>query len=369
MMPKMTMSKTNLYTHVTALLTLLLLSLAACEKLEVPQKENNPENGPTEDDIIYTVDDILQQTYTQGKTTNIYLEGYIVGYIPGSNISQAIFDKGDIESNILLATTPSEEDPSYCIPVQLTTASNECRSTRDALNLADNPSMLHQHVRLKGDIASYMGVKGILKAHQHTLLPNEEEEEPKIPEDSENPEGPDSPDTPDTPDTPETPGTPEIPDIPDTPTIPETPTLQDTLDYVYSHGSSEETAYTVSDLRDKIPVLFEVTGANGIPSSYVCGYIIGYIPKNYSNISRTVFAAGDTQTNIVIADSSSETDYHRCIAIQLSTSTSGQREVKQGLNLSDHPENIGSFIVVRGNVTPYMGTIGVKSVSEAVLEP
>lgn len=357
MMPKMTMSKTNLYTHVTALLTLLLLSLAACEKLEVPQKENNPENSSTEDDIIYTVNDILQQTYTQGKTTNIYLEGYIVGYIPGSNISQAIFNKGEVESNILLAATPSEDDPNYCIPVQLTTASNECRSTRDALNLADNPSMLHQHIRLKGDIASYMGVKGILKAHQHTLLPNEEEEEPETPENPENPESPDSPDTP------------ETPDIPDTPTIPETPTLQDTIDYVYSHGSTEETAYTVSDLRDKIPVFFEVTGANGIPSSYVCGYIIGYIPKNYSNISRTVFAAGNTQTNIVIADSPSETDYQRCIAIQLSTSTSGQQEVRKGLNLSDHPENIGSFIVVCGNVTPYMGTIGVKSVSEAVLEP
>ena len=113
----MTKFKTCLHSHIALLITLFSLSLVSCEKLEVPEEEDNPKDEVKEDALIYTVNDILQKTYTQENTKDVYLEGYIVGFIEGSSIEQAIFGSGSIESNILLAATPTEEDPTLCIPV------------------------------------------------------------------------------------------------------------------------------------------------------------------------------------------------------------------------------------------------------------
>ena len=162
--------------------------------------------------------------------------------------------------------------------------------------------------------------------------------------------------------------------VEDTVTIPVTPpqdtdslSLDDIMEYVEYYGLTEETAFSVHDVLRLIPPYLEYHEAIGIPDVYVCGFIVGFITKNKNNISHAVFATGDVETNIVIADSIGEKDYHNCIAIQLSTGTKAQKEIREGLNLSAHPENLGRFVILHGNIAQYMGTLGLKSVNDAVL--
>ena len=330
-------------TYLPALIASCLLLLTACEKLEVPSNETNNNDEPEEEVIIYTVEDILLRNYT--KQNDIYVEGYIVGYIQGTRLDQAVFAAGTTESNILLAASPDENDPELCIPVQLSTSPNTCRQTREAINLADHPDMLGQHIRIQGNIATYMGTKGILQTHNHTLLPPE-----------------DTPNTPENPDNPENPETPENPDSPENPSTPSTPTLQDTLTYVQTHGYTPETAFTVHDFKTHIPTFLLNTyltdpelHAIGIPEVIVHGYIVGYIKG--SSLAKTIFSAQNAvETNIVIADSPDEIDPDQCIAVQLTTNSTNAKGTRDALNLKGHPENLHQEIIILGDIAIYMGT-------------
>lgn len=331
-------------------LFLSFIVLTSCEKLEIPTTDNKSGNDETPEGTVYTVDDILAHTYAEKD--NIYVEGYIVGYIDGTHINQAIFCTGDIETNILLAATPDEEEPTCCIPIQLTTSPNTCRQTREAVNLTDHPDMLHQRIRIQGNIATYMGTKGILQAHNHTLLPPEDT--PKNPENPNNPENPENP---------------ESPENPETPSTPSTPTLQDTLTYVQTHGYTPETAFTVHDFKTYIPTFLLNTylidpelHATGIPEVIVHGYIVGYIKG--SSLVKTIFSAQNAvETNIVIADSPDEIDPDQCIAVQLTTTSTNAQKTRNALNLKSHPENLHQEIIILGDIAIYMGanTYGLKN--------
>jgi hypothetical protein len=139
------------------------------------------------------------------------------------------------------------------------------------------------------------------------------------------------------------------------------------LDYVDENGSTEESAYSVHDILHFLPKYLEYYDASGYPDRYVHGFIVGFVAKNKNSIAHAVFSSGDVETNIVIADSPDEIDYNNCIAVQLSTSSKGQKEVREGLNLFAHPENLGAHVILHGTVTKYMGTLGLKSVNDAVI--
>lgn len=166
---------------------------------------------------------------------------------------------------------------------------------------------------------------------------------------------------------------PQTPDIEEQDSVPATPTEEDSLslkeivNYINTHGSTEEEAFHVYDLLHLIPRYLENIGANGIPDCYVAGYIVGHIPKNGRSITQTIFAAGNVVTNIVIADSPDEKDPNNCIAIQLSTSSKGQQAVRTALNLADHPENLGKGVILHGYIYKYMGVLGLKNVGDAIL--
>ena len=131
--------------------------------------------------------------------------------------------------------------------------------------------------------------------------------------------------------------------------------------------STEESAYSVHDILHLFPKYLEYYDASGYPDCYVRGFIVGFVAKNKNSIVHAVFSSGDVETNIIIADSPDEIDYHNCIAVQLSTSSKGQKEVREGLNLFAHPENLGAYVILHGTVTKYMGTLGLKSVNDAVI--
>ncbi len=146
---------------------------------------------------------------------------------------------------------------------------------------------------------------------------------------------------------------------------PDSLSTEDLIDYVEYYGSTEETAYSVHDVLHFVQRYLNSYDAIGYPNCYVGGFIVGFVSTN--NISRTVFSHGDIETNIVLADSIGETDYHNCIAVQLSTSTKGQKKVREELNLSTHPENLGAYVILHGTITKYMGALGLKSVNNAVI--
>ena len=148
---------------------------------------------------------------------------------------------------------------------------------------------------------------------------------------------------------------------------PDSLTTEDLLDYVDEYGSTEESAYSVHDILHFLPKYLEYYDASGYPDRYVHGFIVGFVAKNKNSIAHAVFSSGDVETNIVIADSPDEIDYNNCIAVQLSTSSKGQKEVREGLNLFAHPENLGAHVILHGTVTKYMGTLGLKSVNDAVI--
>ena len=93
-----------------------------------------------------------------GSGTGVYVKAYIVGCVSGQ-----VYDTGatfdvlpDVKTNLLIAESSTESDPSKCMPVQLPSG-----DIRNGLNLVDNASNLGKEVLLYGNIEAYFKVPGI----------------------------------------------------------------------------------------------------------------------------------------------------------------------------------------------------------------
>ncbi len=142
------------------------------------------------------------------------------------------------------------------------------------------------------------------------------------------------------------------------------PTELSIEDYVYEHLESQE-PFSVNDILSIIPQFFQLISPTDTPASSISkvntiGYIVGYV--NGNNINKTVFGTeGSKESNIVIADTPNEQDYTKCIAVQLST-TSSYLNSRNALNLSAHPENLGKRVILYGKIEKYMGALGMKNI-------
>ncbi len=91
----------------------------------------------------------------------------------------------------------------------------------------------------------------------------------------------------------------------------------------------------------------------------VTGYIVGYV--NGSTVgdegADCVFGAENVEknTNILIADDPYETDYTKCLAVQLPNN-----EIRTALNLVDNPGNYQVKVVIKGSLERYLNTAGLK---------
>ncbi len=102
---------------------------------------------------------------------------------------------------------------------------------------------------------------------------------------------------------------------------------------------------------------------------WVKAYIVGQIPG--MAIKNAEFAAPFTpssdsttyNTNIIIATSATETDYTKCVAVQLPTGT-----LRTALNLPENPGNLGKEVLLYGSLEKYFGQAGIKSISYAELD-
>ena len=111
-------------------------------------------------------------------------------------------------------------------------------------------------------------------------------------------------------------------------------------------SGTEADPYTVTDAR------IVGTGTN----VFVKGYIVGYIPTGEKSLNSAVFGAtGEnvSTSNVLIAASADESDVNKCMPIQLSN-------VRDAVNLSANPGNLGKEVTLCGNILKYFGAIGLK---------
>lgn len=95
----------------------------------------------------------------------------------------------------------------------------------------------------------------------------------------------------------------------------------------------------------------------------VGGYIVGFVPTN--SIKKTVFGTnGAVESNVVIADRADCTDTGLCAAIQLVKDT----DVRDLLNLSINPDNLGRYVVVTGTKARYCAAPGIKEAIDCTFD-
>ena len=111
------------------------------------------------------------ETATFTELNEMWMEGYVVGFVDGRSMKSTVFDAGDVATNIVIAERADVLEVGMCVPVQLPNSSKSNKETRAALNLKDHPEVLGKRVKIKGDIAKYMGVAGLKNAKQYEFVP------------------------------------------------------------------------------------------------------------------------------------------------------------------------------------------------------
>ena len=94
---------------------------------------------------------------------------------------------------------------------------------------------------------------------------------------------------------------------------------------------------------------------------WISGYVVG---GDLSSTSASFEEPFTSRTNIAIGPKSSTVNRMSCIAVQLQSGS-----VRDNLNLVDNPEILGERICLKGDiVASYFGLVGIKNVSDYVLE-
>ena len=69
-----------------------------------------------------------------------------------------------------------------------------------------------------------------------------------------------------------------------------------------------------------------------------------------------VASGWDSATNVMIADSQSETDINKCIIVNLPAG----KPLRSQVNLVDNPANYGKMLTVKGKLRTYFGKAGLR---------
>lgn len=134
---------------------------------ETPEEPETPAGDGTKANP-FTVEEVIALNNTlSGKQ---YVKAYIVGQVngavlttgaefkapftPSTNSSTGV--QNTYNTNLLIASSANETDPTKCVPVQLPSG-----NVRTNFNLPENPEMDGKLVLLNGDLIKYFGVPGI----------------------------------------------------------------------------------------------------------------------------------------------------------------------------------------------------------------
>ena len=227
-----------------------------------------------------------------------YVEGYIVGWVDGASISTgAHFETPSASaSNILLADNPSETDYNKCIPVQLVSGTE----IRSKVNLMDHPENLGKKLIVEGSLEKYFGLPGL-----------------------------------------------------------KSPTGNYTLDGTGTGGGTSEPIPDDNGGTADAPYTIAQVQALNNPGTvrYVTGYIVGWVNGASLKDGATFTTPATGASNLLLADSPTETDYNKCVPLQLVAGTA----IRAALNLVDNPGNLGKKLTVEGTLEKYFTVAGVKS--------
>ena len=119
-------------------------------------------------------------------------------------------------------------------------------------------------------------------------------------------------------------------------------------EYVYGReGVDEENALSVS----------EAIECGAVEDVWVYGYIAGCMASSSKLESAAPFSKN---TNIVLSSRRSAADKEKCLSVELKSG-----EMRNALNLAEHPENLGRMVYLCGDIVPsYYGLTGIKNLSE-----
>ncbi|MDR2928268.1 MAG: DUF6359 domain-containing protein [Cytophagaceae bacterium] len=236
----------------------------------------------------------------QGQT-GVWVKAIIVGSVDDRSIqTDSRFEPPFVnQANILIAAAAGETNYMNCLPAQLPAG-----NVRTTLNLVSNPSNLGKEVMVYGNLRTYFGVAGI----------------------------------------------------------------GDVTDFVFEGGTPPSGGVEGTGTKDDPYNLAGVIAKQGAGIAWAQGYIIGAVDDGTGQgmdiTQDSRFAAPFTvTTNILIAESVTETNYINCIPVQLPAGT-----VRTALNLVDNPTNLGKKVSLYGDFTTYFGVAGIKSVTEFVLD-
>ena len=99
--------------------------------------------------------------------------------------------------------------------------------------------------------------------------------------------------------------------------------------------------------------------ADGQQKVWVKGYIVGYVEGQAYATGAHFDADGcETKTNLLLATNYNETNVENCIPVQLPNG-----DVRNDLNLQDHPDNLGKEVKLYGYVLKYFSVPGFKNVT------
>lgn len=125
-------------------------------------------------------------------------------------------------------------------------------------------------------------------------------------------------------------------------------------EFVIGGGSTGSGGGNDLDKAYSVPVAKKHTGEEDV---WVYGYIVG---GDLSSSKCSFSAPFSSRTNLVLASKSSCTDKSSCLSVQLA-----KGDIRDDLNLVDHPELLGRQIYLKGTIVEaYYGIPGVQNISE-----
>lgn len=234
--------------------------------------------------------------------TTAWVVGYIVGWVEGAKLEEGAHFSvpASSASNVLIAATPGETDPTKCVPVQLVSGTD----LRKAVNLMDNAGNLGKVLKIEGTLVAYFGSTGIKE--------------------------------------------PTAWDLSGEGTTPVTPPSGD--------GDGTKTnPYTVSQ---------GIALGNPGTTSWVTGYIVGWVDGAKLAEGSKFTVPATSASNVLIADSPTETDYNKCMPVQLVSGT----DIRKAVNLMDNAGNLGKKLSIEGELIAYFGVPGIKSPTDYSLD-
>lgn len=245
---------------------------------------------------------------TSGEQNSGWVKGYIVGAVAPE--LEVVDSNDDIEwtadvtlaNTLVIAADPEVKDYAQCLIVQLPQDS----PFRNYGNLVDNPSNYKKAIKLSGNFGTYMGTYAVVDNYGSV---DEFEIEGVTPGEGGG---------------------------------------------ITSGDGSEGSPFSADQVLDG-----SATGT-GV---WVSGYIVGWIDGKSLQDGAKFDNAATVATNLLIASNIDETDYTKCVPLQLPVGS-----VRDGLNLQNNPGNYKKLVSVKGDIQTYFGANGVKTITEYKLD-